>query len=342
MLGLVCYTGGRGVERSIYIFSHGALSRRGNTIAFQRDLGTRYIPVETIRELYIFGEVDINKRFLELLSQQEILLHYFNYYGYYMGTFYPRDHYNSGYMVLCQAQHYMEPEKRFMLAKLFVKGAVANIQRVLSYYKNRGKSVEPCLERIEQLATTIEEQSRIAQLMAIEGNIREQYYSAFDSILENPDFIFEKRSRRPPQNNLNALISFGNSMMYTTVLSEIYKTHLDPRIGYLHTTNYRRFSLNLDVAEVFKPIIVDRVIFSLIANRAIKKESFDNDRGGLSLTDKARERFVKAYDDKLRSTIKHRSLGRHVSYRRLIRLELYKLEKHLIGEEKYKPFEALW
>jgi len=79
--------------------------------------------------------------------------------------------------------------------------------------------------------------------MAIEGNAREQYYAAFDSILENEDFLFERRSRRPPENRLNALISFGNSLMYTTVLSEIYKTHLDPRIGYLHTTNYRRFSL---------------------------------------------------------------------------------------------------
>ncbi len=330
------------MERSIYIFSSGILSRRGNTIAFQRDLGTRHIPVETIREILIFGEVDINKRFLELLSQHEILLHYFNYYGYYMGTFYPREHYNSGYMILCQAQHYMESEKRFILAEAFVRGAMANIQRVLSYYENRGKLVAPYRESVHQLAATLEKQTQIEQLMAIEGNAREQYYAAFDSILENEDFLFERRSRRPPENRLNALISFGNSLMYTTVLSEIYKTHLDPRIGYLHTTNYRRFSLNLDIAEVFKPIIVDRVIFSLVANDSINKEDFDDDRGGLLLKDNARERFVKAYDDKLKSTIKHRKLGRPVSYRRLIRLELYKLAKHLMGEQKYEPFTALW
>ena len=328
------------MERSIYIFSDGTLCRRGNTIAFQRELGTRYIPVETIREILIFGEVNINKRFLELLSQQDFLLHYFNHY--YMGTFYPREHYNSGYMILCQAQHYMETEKRLILAKAFVRGAAGNIQRVLTYYKNRGKSVNKALDNVEQLAATVERPSKVDQLMAIEGNIREQYYSAFDSILENTDFIFEKRSRRPPENRLNALISFGNSIMYTTILSEIYKTHLDPRIGYLHTTNYRRFSLNLDVAEIFKPIIVDRVIFSLVANRSIKRDDFDSNKGGLILKDSARERFVKAFDDKLRSTVKHRKLGRHVSYRRLIRLELYKLEKHLMGEEEYQPFLALW
>ncbi|NLG86298.1 MAG: type I-B CRISPR-associated endonuclease Cas1 [Firmicutes bacterium] len=330
------------MEKSIYIFSSGALSRRGNTIAFERELGTRYIPVETIREILVFGEVDINKRFLELLSQQEILLHYFNYHSYYMGTFYPREHYNSGYMILCQAQHYMESEKRLTLAKAFVKGAAGNIQRVLAYYKNRGKSVNTALDNIGQLVATVEKQSQVDQLMAIEGNIREQYYSAFDSILENTDFMFEKRSRRPPENRLNALISFGNTIMYTTILSEIYKTHLDPRIGYLHTTNYRRFSLNLDVAEIFKPIIVDRVIFSLVANRSIQKDDFDHDKGGLILKDSARERFVKAFDDKLKSTIKHRKLGRHVLYRRLIRLELYKIEKHLMGEEEYQPFLALW
>lgn len=89
--------------------------------------------------------------------------------------------------------------------------------------------------------------------MAVEGNAREIYYSAFDIIVDNEDFAFAKRTRRPPQNRLNALISFGNSLLYVTVLGEIYRTHLDPRIGFLHATNFRRFSLNLDVAEIFKP-----------------------------------------------------------------------------------------
>src|SRR5690606_32259146 len=105
------------------------------------------------------------------------------------------------------------------------------------------------------------QQNSVEELMAVEGHAREAYYSTFDYIIGDDDFRFEKRSQRPPLNRLNALISFGNSLCYTIALSEIYKTYLDPRIGYLHATNFRRFSLNLDLAEIFKPIFVDHLIF---------------------------------------------------------------------------------
>jgi CRISPR-associated protein Cas1 len=178
--------------------------------------------------------------------------------------------------------------------------------------------------------------------MAVEGHIREQYYKTFDNILQNKDFIFGQRSRRPPQNPLNTLISFGNSIMYTLVLSEIYKTHLDPRIGFLHATNFRRFTLNLDMAEIFKPIIIDRLIFSLIDKKMITKSDFEKQLGGILLKEKGKRKFVEELDKKLQTTINHRSIGRKVSYRRLIRLELYKLAKHLLGEQKYEPFVAQW
>lgn len=179
-------------------------------------------------------------------------------------------------------------------------------------------------------------------MMAIEGNIRETYYRAFDFILENEDFVFDKRTRRPPKNNLNTLISFGNSMLYTIVLSEIYNTHLDPRIGYLHTSNNRRFTLNLDVAEIFKPILVDRVIFTLISRKMLTNKHFDKKADGIILKDEGRKIFIQEMDSRLQRTIDYKKLGKQVSYRRLIRLELYKLEKHLIGEQEYEPFVSSW
>jgi CRISPR-associated protein Cas1 len=130
--------------------------------------------------------------------------------------------------------------------------------------------------------------------------------------------------------------------MYVTCLSEIYRTHLDPRIGFLHTTNYRRYSLNLDLAEIFKPIIVDRVIFTLINKGMINASSFQRDSGGIFLKETARQTFVKAYDERLKDTLMMPRLKRHVSYRRLIRMECYKLEKHLIGDEPYVPYVARW
>lgn len=330
------------MKRPIYIFSSGELKRKDNTLFFENEDGKRYIPVENTSEIHIFGEVDINKRFLEFATTSEIILHFYNYYGYYAGTYYPREHMNSGYMILRQAEHYLENEKRLELAKEFVLGASKNIQQTVRYYLNRGKDLETIESKIKSLEKRIEKCSEIDELMAIEGNTREHYYEAFDEIIQKPEFRFVERTRRPPRNNLNTMISLGNSLIYTTTLSEIYKTHLDPRIGFLHATNFRRFTLNLDVSEIFKPIIVDRVIFTLLGRNIIKANDFEKTTSGLLMKEKAKKAFIQEFETKLRATIKHRKLGRNVSYRRLIRMELYKLQKHLMGEEGYNAFVARW
>lgn len=330
------------MKKTIYIFSSGELHRKQNTIYFEGDKGKKYIPVENTGEMLIMGEVTINKKLLEFLSQKEIILHFFNHYGYYVGTFYPREHSNSGHMILKQAEHYLSSEKRMDIAQRFVSGAVDNMKKVLIYYLNRGVEVNDILSDIKALEETITVQNKIDGLMAIEGNIREQYYKAFDSILRNSAFEFRGRSRRPPENRLNALISFGNSLLYVVCLSEIYKTHLDPRIAFLHTSNFRRFSLNLDIAEIFKPIIVDRIIFTLVNKKIIKRTDFYEEANGVFLKEAGRKRFIEEFDRRLQTTIKHPSLKRNVSYRTLIHLEVYKIEKHLLEEKEYVPFVARW
>ncbi|SHJ60917.1 type I-B CRISPR-associated endonuclease Cas1b [Paramaledivibacter caminithermalis] len=331
------------MKKNIYVFNEGEFKRKDNTIYFETEKGKKYLPIEDINDILIFGEVTLNKRFLEFMTDKKICLHFFNtMYGYYKGTYYPREHLNSGYMILKQAEFYMDENKRFEIAKAFVEGSYRNISQVLNYYYKREKNVGDILENIINLSTKIEGCNDISELMGIEGNIRDTYYKAFDVIIEKPDFIFEGRSKRPPKNELNTLISFGNSLLYVQVLSEIYKTHLDPRIGYLHTTNFRRFTLNLDIAEIFKPIIVDRIIFNLLGKKMITKKDFEKDMGGILLKEKGRKTFVQEFDEKLKTTITHRGLGRKVSYQRLIRMELYKLQKHLMEEEKYIPYVSRW
>jgi len=330
------------MKKTIYIFSDGELKRKDNTLYFETKEGKKYIPVENTREIYIFGEVSLNKRLLEFLTETQIILHFFNYYGYYVGSYYPREHLNSGYMILKQAEHYLDQEKRMRLARKFVSGAIENILRVLSYYENRGKALSGTISKIRELSQSLDKFSQIDELMAIEGNVRDRYYQAFDLILDNEHFVFEGRTKRPPKNRLNALISFANSLVYTICLSEIYQTHLDPRIGFLHATNFRRFTLNLDVAEIFKPILADRVIFSLVNKGIIKPQHFEKKLDGIVLNDKGKQIVIQEMEEKLKSTIKHKKLGRHVSYRQLIRLELYKIEKHLMGEAEYQPFVSSW
>ena len=331
------------MKQPIYIFSDGKLQRRQNTLSFVDKEGKKkYVPVENTSEFYIFGELDLNKRLLEFLTQNEIPIHFFNHHGYYIGSFYPREHYNSGCLILKQAEHYLDVTKRMDLARRFIAGAVENMKKVLLYYQRRGLDMQGVIAAIDAIVPSLEEQDTPEALMAIEGNIREIYYGAFDRILKQDEFAFARRTRRPPQNRLNALISFGNSMMYVLALSEIYRTHLDPRIGFLHTTNFRRFTLNLDVAEVFKPIFVDRLIFALVNRGQLQSKHFSREAGGIFLTESGRRVFVEEWEKRLRVTIDHPRLKRKVSYRRLVRLDLYKIEKHLLGDQSYKPYEARW
>ncbi|MGI5920670.1 MAG: type I-B CRISPR-associated endonuclease Cas1b [Syntrophomonadaceae bacterium] len=330
------------MKKTIYVFNDGEFKRKDNTLFFETEEGKKYIPVEDVKEIIVFGEITLNKRFLEFITQKEIILHFLNNYGYYIGSYYPREHLNSGYMILKQAEYYLDQEKRLALAKCFVRGAAVNMLGVLRYYDNRGKDLKNQLEAITVLMERLEYCYSVDELMAIEGNIRDQYYQCFNSIIGKAEFCFQGRNRRPPQDRINALISFGNTLAYTAVLSEIYKTHLDPRIGYLHTTNFRRFTLNLDVAEIFKPILVDRVIFSLLGRNMLRNSHFEKKANGILMNDKGRKIFVEEWENKLRTTIKHRQLGREVSYRRLIRMDLYKMEKHLMGEQNFEPFVSRW
>ena len=326
------------MKKSIYIFNPGELKRKDNTLSFISNEGKKVIPVEVIDSIYVFAELDLNKKVLEFLSKKHIPVHFFNYYDYYVGTYYPREHLNSGLIILLQAKYFLNKEWRLGLARAFVYGAITNILFVLRTYNSRGKDLTQEIELLIEYISKINNTKNTSELMALEGHAREIYYSGFDKITENPDFSFEIRTRRPPANRMNALISFGNSMMYITTLSEIYRTHLDPRIGYLHETNQRAFTLNLDISEIFKPIIVDRIIFSLINRGELKVSDFSQELKGIYLKEKGRKKFIEAYEKRLSETIMHKKLKRKVSYKRLIRLECYKLYKHFLGDEIYTPY----
>jgi len=325
------------MNREYYVLNNGRFKRKENTIYFvdNTDL-SRALPIEQIDCLHIFGEVDLNTKFLNYISEYSILLHFYNYYGFYIGSFYPRKKNISGLLTVKQSQHYLDKEKRLYLAKCFVQSAKYHIIRNLKNYKEITDDVYENLEK-EIVNNAVE----IDELMGIEGRMRNTYYKAFNLFLKH-GFQMNKREKRPPTDPINALISFGNSLMYTTVLGQIYHTQLDPSISYLHEPSTKRFSLSLDISEIFKPLIVDPVIFNLINNRIINKDDFSIKDGICMLNDSGKRKFITEYEKKLAVTIRHRKLNRNVSYKNFIRLECYKLIKYFIDDEIYKPLKAWW
>ena len=210
----------------------------------------------------------------------------------------------------------------------------------LQYYNRRGKDMEDIMELISKLAAQIPITQTTEELMGVEGQIRQYYYEAFNLIIN--DFEMGNRTKQPPGNEVNALISFGNMVCYTICLRAIHQTQLNPTISYLHKPGERRYSLALDISEIFKPIIVDRVIFKVLNRKEIQEKHFDRKLNKCLLNTTGKKIFVKALEDRLSETFKHRSLNRSVSYRHLVKLECYKLAKHLLEIEEYKPFKMYW
>ena len=331
------------MARNYYITQPGRLRRKDNTLYLEPENAPRIpIPVEDIDALYFYGELDLNTKLLNFLSQKHIAFHVFNYYGYYSGSYYPREYLNSGSLLVKQVQHYEKPTERMVIAREYVESAVFNMLRILRYHTNRGKDCSTQIESIENILTESRAAKNTNELMGYEGIIRDTYYTAFNTILtlKTP---FEKRVRRPPDNPINAIISFGNSMIYSACLTEIYRTQLNPTISFLHEPGDRRFSLSLDLAEIFKPLIVDRIIFRLFNRQQLNESKhFETNVDGCYLNEAGRKLFIAAFDEQLKQTVSHRRLKRHVSYQRLIRLECYKLIKHLVDMEPYQALRPWW
>lgn len=327
---------------SYYLYSSGTLSRKDNVIRMETADGRKKdLKIEMTRDIYLFGEVTTNTKCLNYLSEMKIPVHFFNYYGYYTGTFYPREKNVSGKLLVQQVTHSMEEEKRLLLAKRFVDGATANCLRNLQYYRRRGKEVEVQIAEIEAVRKRIMRATEVDELMGLEGNIHQIYYSAWETIFSD-EVEFKQRVRRPPDNMVNALISYLNMLTYSACLSEIYVSQLNPTVSYLHSNSERRFSLSLDIAEIFKPLIVDRLIFSLINRKIITEKDFENGSNGNYLKQTGQQKVLRQLDERLNKTIRHRELKRNVSYRKLMRLECYKLIKHLMSDKEYEPFKIWW
>ena len=321
-----------------YITSMGELRRKDDSLCFKKNDRNIYIPIKNIREIYCLNEVSINTKLLDFLSSNQVVVHFFNYFGNYSGTFYPKNYYNSGRLLIKQVQLFNE--NRLEIAKCIVEGIGINLDVVLyHYYKHEKSEVKDTIDWLRRdLKQRVSDAKDIKQVLGAEGEAWERFYSCFQYILPD-DFVMNKRVKRPPDNPINALISFGNTLLYTKTITAIYHTHLDQRISFLHEPSDRRFSLSLDLSEVFKPAIVYKTIFELVNNRRIQVEKhFEKKANYCLLNELGRQIFISAFEERMESSFMHGKLKRKVSYITALKLEGYKLIKRILEDQKFEPF----
>jgi CRISPR-associated protein Cas1 len=317
---------------NLYLNSSGTLSRADHSLAFQTGSRNIAYPVEATEAIYLFGETSLNTKLLNFCGQKKIPIHVFNHFGNHTGTFLPHGEQVSGTLVIRQVKAYQTKERRLNICRNLIATAGFNMASNLS------KSIRAAAEaaQIENLLERIDSAGSPEEIMGIEGHMRRIYYNRWQDWMGLEDAF--TRDYAPPSNPINALLSFLNSLLYATVVSEIYRTGLYPGISYLHSPQERRFSLALDLSEITKPVIVDRMLARMINTKAISDADFIKDSNGILLKEESRKRVIEEWDGQIKTTVYYRHLKRNCSYRQIIRRDCYQLIRHLLEDEPLNFF----
>jgi len=330
------------MDRNYHVFSDGRLERNDDTLRLVTEDGEKkYIPIENAEAFFLHGQIDFNTRLMSFLNEQTVALHVFGWEDYYSGSVMPKRGQTSGKTVVKQVRAYEDSQHRRQLAAAIVRGSIHNMRTNVVYYNGRDYDLDTEVQDLEAATGRVDETLPIDELMGVEATARKAYYRSFNEILPT-EFQLSRREYNPPPNEVNSLISFGNSLVYANCVSAIRATALDPTISYLHEPGERRYSLSLDIADLFKPILADRVLFRLVNRQQISASDFETELGSCLLNESGRKTYTKEFEEALERTVDHPELNRKVSYQYLMRLEAYKLKKHLLTGEEYSSFKRWW
>ncbi|MEE6209185.1 type I-B CRISPR-associated endonuclease Cas1b [Salarchaeum sp. III] len=325
-----------------HVFSDGRLERQNDTVRLvTEDDEKKYLPIENAEAVFLHGQIDFNTRLVSFLNDQGVAVHVFGWNDYYAGSVMPERGQTSGRTLVEQVRAYDDSEHRRNIARKIIAGSIHNMRANIKYYDSRDHDFEHALNKLESQQDALNPSLDVSELMGVEATARRAYYSTFDDIL--PDgFVFGGREYNPPKNEVNSLLSFGNALVYANIVSAIRATALDPAVSYLHEPGDRRYSLALDLADIFKPLLADRVIFRVVNRNQLGLDDFEDRLNACLLNEQGRQTYSKAFEETLDQTVEHPRLKRKVSYQHLLRVETYKLKKHLLTGEEYTPFKRWW
>lgn len=329
------------MKRAFYLYKSGELLRKDYSLVLQEKNGNNvYIPIEQINLIICFCDITLNKRVLGILNTYDISIFFFNYYGDYIGRYTPKK-YSDGKIIVNQVNSYCN-DQRIYIAKKIIQTEIKNILSLLKYYDKKYHLLHHIVEDIKTYLIKLEPIETIESLLLLEAQMKKVYYSSFDLIIKNPNFIFKQRSFYPPLNEMNALLSYGYAILYANVLSDIDRSPLLPQISYIHSLSKQSDSLHFDLADMMKPIFIDRLVLRMINRQQFKLNHFEyKEKGACYLNKEGIKIFLNEYEILMKKSIK---IGnRYYSYRNIITREVYKLSNYNEGKTKdYKPYVMEW
>jgi CRISPR-associated endonuclease Cas1 subtype I-B len=327
---------------TVSLISDGILRQKDFSLLFDTETADVNIPPAATDVINVFSDVVFDTGFLSKAMKNGITVNVFDRKCGCVGSFIPNAPLKSPKLTHEQLMAYYDEKRRMSLAKEFVLASIHNDLLNVRYHAKHDDvpEYEAAIAELTATKAAVKNASDHSKLLLLEARAQKAYYACFDLFISKDGFEFEKRSARPPQSNVNALISLGNTLLYSLIACKIHKTALDVRVGFLHATNRRMTSLNLDVAEIFRPLIVDRTVFSLINKGMIREQDFvSSENGGVYVSNDGKRIFLEAFYKKLCDTLTVK--GVTMSYDSIIDMELAKLVRHFRDTEKYKGFRQV-
>lgn len=319
----------------VYVLEPDAyLSKDGGTLKVARRAGREVLlqkPLIGVEEIVVLGNAVVTPALLKHCANEGIGLHYMSPAGtYYAGL--TRTPAKNAPARVAQFKAYLNPAHKLSLAKRFVLGKLRN--SLVFLRRNGAEGWEALRAAIADVEKAPDEDT----LRGVEGMAADIYFRALASLLPE-GFQFAERSRRPPRDPANSLLSLAYTLLTKECESALQIAGLDPYVGYLHEVRYGRASLALDLMEEFRSILADSVVLSLFNNRRLVLVDFDDAEGYPRLRKEAWPKFLRSWEERITDRVRHPLLGKGLSYRQILLAQARILVKHLIGElPDYEPF----
>lgn len=336
---------------TLYITSQKTyLAKERETVAIHLENRNKVrIPFHTLDGIVCFGNIRLSPYLIGACGDYGISISYLSKYGHFLGRFCGK---TSGNVILRRQQYRIadSDENSTIVAKNVVIGKVGNANTVIKRFLRDYPGAETNTRLIEisnRLKSTLKllkKANTTGEVRGLEGEAAANYFSIFDNLItkQKEDFRFKERSRRPPLNETNALLSFIYTLLYHDLTSACETVGLDPSVGFLHKDRPGRNSLALDLAEEFRSFLADRLVISLINRKQITKNDFFNHaNGAVYLKEKSRKIVLEAYQKRKKVQITHPFLGDKMPIGILFYFQALLLCRYIRGDiESYPPF--LW
>lgn len=329
---------------TIYLIEQGTSIHKDHQrfIVYVSQNDKREIPIRDVEQILIFGNIQLTTPVITACLQEQINVLFLSQSGQYKGHLWSVEstHLDNE---LVQVEKRGDTSFQFSFSQAIVWGKLMNSrQLLLRFNRKRGVSeVEVAISKLNSdIEAVLKSVNDLDSLRGYEGIGAARYFPAFGKLITNPGFRFSQRNRQPPTDPVNALLSFGYTLLFNNVLSLILAEGLSPYFGNFHYGERQKPYLAFDLMEEFRSIIVDSLVLKIINNSILKPEDFEEVRstGGVYLNQSGRKVFLNQFESRMTEEVSHEDMVSSVSYRHVIQLQVRRYKRSLLSSIPYEPF----